>query len=117
MQPNRKIMKKILLIIVILIGLIGCKHDTVIHTYYGDFDTDTLNIEMIDANDQPCYKVYKIDKDSFIWYGVVKYLPSPATILYNPKDKIYYRLSRDNNGRETCSEYNPVTKNLEWLDD
>lgn len=107
-------MKKLLFVISITL-LIGCKKQHVYQTFYGPIDIDTLKVEMVDDEGLPWYKVYTIEKDSFIWDGIVKYLPSPSVILYSPQTNKYYKTSPDNQGRITVSDYNPETRNLEWL--
>ena len=109
-------MKKFLFIISIIL-LISCNKQHVYQTFYGPIDTDTLKVGMVDDNGLPCYELFVIERDSFIWDGVVKYLPSPSAILYNPQTNKYYKTSPDNQGRTTVSDYNPETKNLDWLND
>ena len=85
------------------------------HTYYGNINIDSMQAKMWDIDGCPCYIVQTIEKDSFIWNGVIKYLPSPAIIYYCPQKDTYYHVAPDNQGMEIVSEYNPKTRNLEWL--
>ena len=111
-------MKKILPIIGIALFAVltaGGRKQHIFQTYYGQIDTYIMRVALLDMDNEPCYIVKRIERDSFVWNGVVKYLPTPAIIFYNPKKNIYYRASPDNQGRMSLSEYNPWTRNLEWL--
>ena len=109
-------MRNIVTIAIVVILLIGCNRQHIYHTYYGDIDIDTMQVALEDLDNALCYTVQVLEKDSFMWDEEIKHLPSPATIVYCPDKNIYYKVSPDNQGRQTISIYDPSTKNLEWLD-
>ena len=79
-----------LMIILSLVSVSCRKH--VYSTYYGEFDIDTLKRPMFTEEHYPCYTIKIIERDSIFFDSIVKYLPSPAEILYCPEKNCYYKL-------------------------
>ena len=80
-------MKKTLLFILIALLVVACSQPHKYHTYFGDIDTDTIEVAFIDIKDGlPCYLVHVKDIDSIekapgVWgylYGPLKYYYCPA---------------------------------------
>lgn len=119
-------MKKLIYLFIGLLLLTSCNSETsktpqnsgrqhIFHTYYGDIDIDTMEVVMMDSG-VPCYMVKYIEKDSFIWDGTVKYLPSPVQILYAPLKDKYFKLAPEyGTGQWSVYDFDPSFDYYYWL--
>ena len=93
-------MKRIIILILTLILLIGCREQHIFWSYFGIVDTDTLQYAFDDFIDkEPCYIVHTeiIDGDTINYY------------LY-PWKGIHYRDLRDSTGRMGIVQWEPYIK-------
>ena len=58
-------MKKIIIAIAVALLIVGCRNTCILHTYYGDFDTDTLKSCLDDTDGISCYLVHTESSDTF----------------------------------------------------
>lgn len=107
-------MKKLLYLSLLIIVLASCRKHR-FSTYYGKIDIDTLEVSMWTEEHFPCYQVKFIEKDSFIWDGVVYDLPSPQQILYCPKKNCYYKLEPAAHGETAVYDFDPTFDYFYWL--
>lgn len=91
----------------------GCDNRQVIHTYYGDFDTDTMAVAYT-RNGHDWYKVNYSEKDSFNWDGNIVYVKGPIVDYYCPSEDIYEETFPDNLGNIISVEVDPDHK-MDWL--
>ncbi len=104
-------MKKLILIAIIaLLAMAGCKEHK-FHTYYGDIDTDTMEIAFYDLKDHfPCYLVHVSDLDSVEkGPGVWGYIYGPLKYYYCPEKNIYFHSFPDNHGDDILRGFDPYT--------
>ena len=106
-------MRKLLLLLTILI-LAGCGRQHVYHTYYGDIDTDTMEVAFYDIKDSlPCYLVKTAPCDSVeILLGMWKLIEGPIKFFYCPTKNTYYYSFPDNEGNRILNAYDPTTGEL-----
>ncbi len=88
-------MKKILIIAVIVMSVIGCRKQHVFHTFYGDIDIDTM--KPVKRDGAPDYYVVHVErynslaeKSGLEWLVVAHF--------YAPEDNTYYCRVIDSDG-------------------
>lgn len=88
-----------------------CKRQHVFHTYYGDIDTDTMEIAFFDLKDSlPCYLVHEMEMDSVEKSpGVWGYIYGPLRFYYCPQKDAYYHTFPDNQGNHVLRGYDPYS--------
>ena len=108
-------MKKIVMLITLMaIMVIGCRNAQVLHTYYGDFSTDTLGVLIDDTDGSSCYLVSTEFKDSFNVKRGTIIIEGPIEIYYNSQKDIYYkRYPASGNSDARILKYNPYDNTYE----
>lgn len=108
MQPNRLNMKKLILIIIVLIGLIGCRKQHVFNTYYKQIDVDTLQaISDDDGNPYYIIKSTELSNDISSAMGLGKMF---EVIFYKPSNDTYFTVVFGNDGGRSGRIYfNPYS--------
>lgn len=107
-------MKKILIILPLMFAfcfLQGCRKH-IYHTYYGDIDIDTMQINSYDFDDSPCYIVKTIDSltveeaEGYVGHGAI-------IIYFNPYKKTYYKQfpTNDEHGN-VIVDFNPYKDSI-----
>ena len=84
-------MKKIIIAIAVALLIVGCRNTCILHTYYGDFDTDTLKSCLDDTDGISCYLVHTESSDTFRAKQGTIYIKGPVEVYYNPKKGCYYK--------------------------
>ena len=102
-------MKKIILGIL----FISCGGGHVYHTYYGVIDIDTMEVAYT-RNGFDWYLVRSVEKDSFNWDGVWKYIYGPIKDYYCPANNQYEETFPDNHGNIIIKEFDPYHQ-YDWL--
>ena len=107
-------MKKIMFLIVVIV-MIGCGDRQILHTYYGDFDTDTMEVAFTRGN-QLWYKVRYSERDSFMMDGKLLFVKGPVIDYYCPSTNTYEETFLDNQGNIISVEIDPYHK-MDWLNE
>ena len=106
-------MKKLLILFVVIVLLTACGEKHIVHTFYGDFDLDTMEVAYT-RDSLDWYLVRCSEKDSFYWCGEWKYIHGPIKDYYCPDSNLYEESCPDNQGRITMSRIDPYHQ-YDWL--
>lgn len=103
------IMKKILLILLISISILGCRKASVYHTYYGDVDIDTVQTTLT-KDSLECFPVKEEILDSTFTASVgLRWLQK--TVYYVPSKDVYFiRVMGSDGGRSLDFYFTPGTE-------
>lgn len=101
-------MKKWIFVIVVLVLSIGCEKGAILHTYYGDFCTDTLEVFSDDTDGSLCYLVHTEASDTFKAEHGTIVIHGPVKVYYNPEKNIYYKKYPVSGRGSKVLMYNPV---------
>lgn len=103
-------MKKLVVLVAIAM-CVGCGGKHVVHTHFGDFDLDTMEVAFYDMKDSlPCYLVLQKDIDSIEKApGEWGYIYGPLKYYYCPQKNTYYHSFPDNQGHAIFRGYDPST--------
>ncbi len=106
-------MRKLVFLFIIVL-MAGCGRQHVYHTYYGDIDTDTMEVDFFDIKDSlPCYLIRTIEYDSTeVIPGEWRYIEGPVEFYYCPNKNTYYYSFPDNEGNRILNAYDPITHEL-----
>lgn len=106
-------MKKLVPIVVLLILLtVGCnKKHRVFHTYYGDFDLDTMTA--IADRDGAHYYLVKTEVLDSVTVKALGCEKAMIAYFYKPSTNVYFNVLYDNDGRSGLRTYfDPYTDSV-----